>query len=201
LASSRCLTNSANWSVRCSCFEIQSALPHLDEGVRVDLVTLDDVLVVDFLACVGVDLGVLDAVAGLAGVAPRTRRGPSRRAEPNKDTSDVLLPGRGRLPGSRLSAQVLLAREVTFVRNIVRLHARAMAVCRSTDSTGPTMFDLTFLGTSASVPSADRNHPGLLVEAGGHRIMIDCGEGIRRPGGVLSLSPLDRYSMPADRRR
>ena len=31
------------------------------------------------------------------------------------------------------------------------------------------MFDLTFLGTSASVPSADRNHPSLLVEAGGHR--------------------------------
>jgi serine acetyltransferase len=29
------------------------------------------------------------------------------------------------------------------------------------------MFDLTFLGTSASVPSADRNHPSLLVEAGG----------------------------------
>ena len=42
------------------------------------------------------------------------------------------------------------------------------------------MFDLTFLGTSASVPSADRNQPGLLVEAGGHRIMIDCGEGSQR---------------------
>ena len=42
------------------------------------------------------------------------------------------------------------------------------------------MFDLTFLGTSASVPSADRNHPSLLVEAGGHRIMVDCGEGTQR---------------------
>jgi ribonuclease Z len=43
------------------------------------------------------------------------------------------------------------------------------------------MFDLTFLGTSASVPSADRNHhPGLLVEAGSHRIMVDCGEGTQR---------------------
>jgi ribonuclease Z len=42
------------------------------------------------------------------------------------------------------------------------------------------MFDLTFLGTSASVPSAERNHPGLLVEAGQHRIMIDCGEGTQR---------------------
>ena len=39
------------------------------------------------------------------------------------------------------------------------------------------MFALTFLGTSASVPSAERNHPALLVEAGSKRILIDCGEG------------------------
>lgn len=31
------------------------------------------------------------------------------------------------------------------------------------------MFDLTFLGTSARVPSTERNHPGLLVEAGNRR--------------------------------
>ena len=42
------------------------------------------------------------------------------------------------------------------------------------------MFALTFLGTSASVPSAERNHPGLLVEAGSHRILVDCGEGTQR---------------------
>jgi ribonuclease Z len=42
------------------------------------------------------------------------------------------------------------------------------------------MFGLTFLGTSASVPSAERNHPGLLVEAGGSRILVDCGEGTQR---------------------
>jgi ribonuclease Z len=42
------------------------------------------------------------------------------------------------------------------------------------------MFDLTFLGTSASVPSAERNRPGLLVEAGGDRILVDCGEGTQR---------------------
>jgi ribonuclease Z len=42
------------------------------------------------------------------------------------------------------------------------------------------MFGLTFLGTSASVPSAGRNHPGLLVEAGGDRILVDCGEGTQR---------------------
>jgi ribonuclease Z len=43
-----------------------------------------------------------------------------------------------------------------------------------------TMFALTFLGTSASVPSAERNHPALLVEAGSKRILIDCGEGTQR---------------------
>jgi ribonuclease Z len=42
------------------------------------------------------------------------------------------------------------------------------------------MFELTFLGTSASVPSAERNHPGLLVEAGSDRILVDCGEGTQR---------------------
>src|SRR3981081_3464532 len=43
------------------------------------------------------------------------------------------------------------------------------------------MFSLTFLGTSASVPSAERSHPSLLVEAGGRRIMVDCGGGTQRP--------------------
>ncbi|MDH2341101.1 ribonuclease Z [Bradyrhizobium sp. SSUT77] len=42
------------------------------------------------------------------------------------------------------------------------------------------MFALTFLGTSASVPSAERNHPALLVEVAGKRILIDCGEGTQR---------------------
>jgi len=42
------------------------------------------------------------------------------------------------------------------------------------------MFGLTFLGTSASVPSVQRNQSGLLVEAGGHRILVDCGEGTQR---------------------
>jgi ribonuclease Z len=42
------------------------------------------------------------------------------------------------------------------------------------------MFALTFLGTSASVPSAERNHPGLLVEVGSDRILVDCGEGTQR---------------------
>ncbi len=45
---------------------LELLLCHLDEGVGVDLVALDDVLVGDFLAVVHVDLGVLDPVAGLA---------------------------------------------------------------------------------------------------------------------------------------
>ncbi|TIW77112.1 MAG: ribonuclease Z, partial [Mesorhizobium sp.] len=35
-------------------------------------------------------------------------------------------------------------------------------------------FRLIFLGTSASVPSAERNHPALLVEAGSQRVLVDC---------------------------
>ncbi|MGX4772514.1 ribonuclease Z [Bradyrhizobium guangdongense] len=42
------------------------------------------------------------------------------------------------------------------------------------------MFALTFLGTSASVPSAERNHPALLLEVAGQRLLIDCGEGTQR---------------------
>jgi ribonuclease Z len=42
------------------------------------------------------------------------------------------------------------------------------------------MFALTFLGTSASVPSAERNHPGLLIDVGTHRVLVDCGEGTER---------------------
>src|SRR5579871_6108292 len=45
---------------------------------------------------------------------------------------------------------------------------------------GGLMFNLTFLGTSASVPSAERNHPALLVEVGSDRILVDCGEGTQR---------------------
>ena len=44
---------------------LELLLRHLDEGVGVDLVALDDVLVGDLLAGVGVHLGVLDTVAGL----------------------------------------------------------------------------------------------------------------------------------------
>ena len=42
------------------------------------------------------------------------------------------------------------------------------------------MFDLTFLGTAATMPAAERGLPALLVGAGGDRYLIDCGEGTQR---------------------
>lgn len=41
------------------------------------------------------------------------------------------------------------------------------------------MFAVTFLGTSATVPSAERSQPSVRVEAG-HRVMVDFGEGAQR---------------------
>jgi ribonuclease Z len=40
--------------------------------------------------------------------------------------------------------------------------------------------DLVFLGTSASVPTANRNLSALLVRRGGDRLLFDCGEGTQR---------------------
>src|SRR2546423_15587489 len=42
------------------------------------------------------------------------------------------------------------------------------------------MFDLIFLGTAASTPSAERGLPAALVGAGSARFLIDCGEGTQR---------------------
>ena len=42
------------------------------------------------------------------------------------------------------------------------------------------MFDLTFLGTGASAPSAERGLPALMVSCGAPRVLIDCGEGTQR---------------------
>src|SRR5712691_9767375 len=42
------------------------------------------------------------------------------------------------------------------------------------------MFDLTFLGTAATTPSAKRGLPALLIGAGSERFLIDCGEGTQR---------------------
>ena len=42
------------------------------------------------------------------------------------------------------------------------------------------MFELIFLGTSASAPSVKRNLPALMVKQNEHRFLIDCGEGTQR---------------------
>ena len=65
---------------------------------------------------------------------------------------------------------------VVFVLEVVSCRQARGRAGRASAS----MFALTFLGTSASVPSAERNHPALLVEAAGKRILIDCGEGTQR---------------------
>jgi ribonuclease Z len=42
------------------------------------------------------------------------------------------------------------------------------------------MFEIVFLGTSASAPSVFRGLPALAVMAGEHRFLVDCGEGTQR---------------------
>jgi ribonuclease Z len=42
------------------------------------------------------------------------------------------------------------------------------------------MFELLFLGTGASVPTVDRGLAALIVAAGRHRFLVDCGEGTQR---------------------
>jgi len=39
---------------------------------------------------------------------------------------------------------------------------------------------LTFLGTAASIPTAKRNHPAILLDYQGEHMLIDCGEGTQR---------------------
>ena len=42
------------------------------------------------------------------------------------------------------------------------------------------MFELVFLGTSASAPSIKRGLSSLIVKHDEHRFMVDCGEGTQR---------------------
>jgi ribonuclease Z len=42
------------------------------------------------------------------------------------------------------------------------------------------LFDIVFLGTSASAPSVHRGLPSLLIQHEEHRFLIDCGEGTQR---------------------
>ena len=51
--------------------------------------------------------------------------------------------------------------------------------------------DLVFLGTSASMPTAQRAPAALLVRRGGERLLIDCGEGTQRQLLRSSIGLLD----------
>lgn len=48
---------------------------------------------------------------------------------------------------------------------------------------------LTFLGTSAQIPTAKRNHSGILLSYDSENILIDCGEGIQRQFRKAKLNP------------
>lgn len=51
------------------------------------------------------------------------------------------------------------------------------------------MINLTFLGTSDSIPSVKRNHTAILLTYKGENILIDCGEGTQRQFRKASLNP------------
>ena len=39
---------------------------------------------------------------------------------------------------------------------------------------------ITFLGTSGTIPSVNRNHPSIFIQFGSYRFLFDCGEGTQR---------------------
>jgi ribonuclease Z len=48
--------------------------------------------------------------------------------------------------------------------------------------------EIIILGTSSMVPTAERNHPGIIVCSGTERILVDCGEGIQRQLKIANFS-------------
>lgn len=53
----------------------------------------------------------------------------------------------------------------------------------------PSKIKLTFLGTSAQIPTARRNHVATLLTYEGENILIDCGEGTQRQFRKVRLNP------------
>ena len=49
--------------------------------------------------------------------------------------------------------------------------------------------NIIFLGTSAMVPTKDRNHSGIYLEYRGEGILFDCGEGIQRQLKLAGITP------------
>ncbi len=52
-----------------------------------------------------------------------------------------------------------------------------------------TNIKLTFLGTSAQIPSVSRNHTAILLTFEGENILVDCGEGTQRQFRKAKLNP------------
>ncbi len=53
----------------------------------------------------------------------------------------------------------------------------------------PEKIKLTFLGTSAQIPSADRNHTAILLNYNEENILVDCGEGTQMQFRKAKLNP------------
>lgn len=51
------------------------------------------------------------------------------------------------------------------------------------------MIKITFLGTSAQIPTAERNHTAILLSYHGENILVDCGEGTQRQFRKAKLNP------------
>ena len=51
------------------------------------------------------------------------------------------------------------------------------------------MTKITFLGTSAQIPTKNRNHSAILINHEGENILIDCGEGTQRQFRKAGLNP------------
>jgi ribonuclease Z len=48
---------------------------------------------------------------------------------------------------------------------------------------------INFLGTSAQIPTAKRNHSAILINYEGENILVDCGEGTQRQFRIAKLNP------------
>ena len=49
--------------------------------------------------------------------------------------------------------------------------------------------EITFLGTSDAIPTAERNHTAILLSYANEKILVDCGEGTQRQFYIAKISP------------
>ena len=95
----------------------------------------------------------------------------------------------------------ITARRRTIHASRMIIPALMMAVLRMTSAhaadakPGPSDIKLTFIGTGAPRPSEQRYGASIMVEAGGHRFLVDAGPGARerifQAGGFAALTGID----------